>query len=188
MKARSRARFVLSVLGVALSAWATLGAAPPFYPFGPPPPDAGPADAGISVITPTLPDPPALRERDQYLVDLRWVRGDVYLVGMTKTTSPVPVESARVMGRFALELYEGKTLVERVRFDFPLLAAPDLTGVKLSQKLSTRIGVAFPATSRGTHLELWDRATETRWKVPWPPAISASSDAGTAAEAGASSR
>ena len=27
----------------------------------------------------------------------------------------------RMMGRFAMELYEGPTLIERVRFDFPML-------------------------------------------------------------------
>ena len=29
------------------------------------------------------------------------------------------------MGRFALELYEGPTLIERVRFDFPMLGGPE---------------------------------------------------------------
>lgn len=135
-------------------------------------PDAG----GISR---TLPDPPALRERAQYVVDLRWVRGEVYLVSMNVVTLPAPRESPRVMGRFALELYEGGTLLERVRFDFPLLGAVDADrGAKLSPKLSTRVGVMFPATSRGTHLELWDRATDTRWPVPWPPATIALADAG----------
>lgn len=174
---------MIGTIGVA---WGTLGAAPPKWTFGPPAQDAAPPDAGPFVVTSTLPDPPPLRERDQYVVDLRWVRGDVYLVSMTKTTSAEPQTTPRVMGRFALELYEGKTLVERVRFDFPLLAAPDLEGVKLSQKLSTRIGVTFPATPRGTHFELWDRATDTRWKVPWPTAEIPIADAGATATVDAS--
>ena len=119
----------------------------------------------------TSPEPLALQERAQYVVDLRWVRGDVYLVSMVKSTLTEPRETSRVMGRFALELFEGKTLVERVRFDFPLLAAQDTPGAqRLAQKLTTRIGVMFPATPRGTHFELWDRVTDTRWNVPWPPA------------------
>lgn len=165
------------------SAVGTLGASSPVWTFGPPA-DAGTDARTETVITSTLPDPPPLREKDQYLVDLRWVRGDVYLVGMSRSSFPTPQESPRVMGRFALELYEGKTLLERVRFDFPLLGAPDLEGVKLSRKLTTRIGVTFPATSRGTHLDLWDRATDTRWSVPWPPATLPRTEDGGAVEAG----
>ena len=35
-------------------------------------------------------------------------------------------------------------------------------------KLVTRVGVMLPATARGTKLELWDRATDRRWPLPWP--------------------
>jgi hypothetical protein len=35
--------------------------------------------------------------------------------------------------------------------------------------MKTRIGVLFPATKRGTKLELWDRAKDHRWSLPWPP-------------------
>jgi hypothetical protein len=79
------------------------------------------------------------------------------------------------MGRFALELFEGNALIERVRFDFPLLGAPEALDAgltpapSLTQKLRTRIGVVFPATLRGTRLELLDRATGRRWSIPWPP-------------------
>jgi hypothetical protein len=75
------------------------------------------------------------------------------------------------MGRFALELFEGPTMIERVRFDFPMLGAPEMTdaAVKLEPKLRTRIGVLFPATKRGTRLELWDRARNQRFQLPWPP-------------------
>ena len=79
------------------------------------------------------------------------------------------------MGRFALELFEGPALIERVRFDFPLLGAPEpgdgggASAPSFTQKLRTRIGVVFPATPRGTRLELWDRATNRRWSLPWPP-------------------
>ncbi|HQY65380.1 MAG TPA: hypothetical protein PK141_28500 [Polyangiaceae bacterium] len=135
-------------------------------------PSMGRPDAGALSRTP--PDPRPLRSSEQYVVDLRWVRGDVYLVSMNVVTLPAPRESPRVMGRFALELYEGATLLDRVRFDFPLLGAVEgERGAKLAPKLSTRVGVMFPAISRGTHLELWDRATDTRWPVPWPPATPA---------------
>lgn len=121
------------------------------------------------------PDPPPMNEREQWVFDLRWDRGDVYLVAVHKVDMGAPRPTPRVMGRFALELFEGPTLIERVRFDFPMLGvaeAPDAgytTPPRFEPKLKTRIGVFFPATKRGTKLELWDRARDVRWSLPWPP-------------------
>lgn len=121
------------------------------------------------VITKTPPDPPALVERMQWVFDLRWDRGDVWLLGVHPLELPAPQATPRVMGRFALELFEGPTLIERARFDFPLLGAPEPDGgPSLTAKLRTRIGVMFPASSRGTRLDLVDRATGRRWALPWP--------------------
>lgn len=125
-------------------------------------------------VTSTPPDPTPLVARTQWVFDLRWDRGDVWLLGVREVTLPAPQATPRVMGRFALELFEGPALIERVRFDFPLLAVPDSNDAGFSRspsftdKLRTRIGVLFPATPRGTRLELVDRATGRRWPVPWP--------------------
>ncbi len=131
-------------------------------------------DAGAPVeiaITRTAADPEALVERRQWVFDLRWDRGDVWLLGARRMDLASPQATPRVMGRFALELYEGATLIERARFDFPMLAVPEATdaGASFTPKLRTRIGVVFPAVDRGTRLELWDRATDRRWSLPWPP-------------------
>jgi hypothetical protein len=121
------------------------------------------------VVTRTPPDPPPLVEKAQWVFDLRWDRGDVWLLGVHPLALPAPRATPRAMGRFALELFEGPTLIERARFDFPLLGVPDDEGgVSLTGRLRTRIGVLFPATRRGTRLELWDRATNRRWALPWP--------------------
>jgi hypothetical protein len=137
--------------------------------------DAGarPATQDI-VVTNTPPDPEPLVERSQWVFDLRWDRGDVWLLGVRPLELGAPQATPRAMGRFAVELFEGKVLIERVRFDFPLLGAdePD-AGPSLAPKLRTRIGVVVPATKRGSRLELWDRATNRRWSLPWPPATSA---------------
>jgi len=141
-----------------------------------------PAPSTDVVLTPTPADPQPLVERHQWVFDLRWDRGDVWLLGVRSLELPAPQTTPRVMGRFALELFEGAALVERVRFDFPLLGGPDAIDAGLAaapsfgQKLRTRIGVIFPATRRGARLELVDRATNRRWSVPWPP--DESSDAG----------
>jgi hypothetical protein len=153
--------------------------------------DAGGADAGARdtgpPISKTPPDPPPMTERQQWVFDLRWDRGDIYLVEVHKVDMAGPHQTPRVMGRFALELFEGPTVIERVRFDFPMLGAgpePSDAGLKapprFEPKLRTRIGVLFPATKRGTKLELWDRATNVRMPLPWPPTEGpAGSDAGT---------
>ena len=136
---------------------------------------AGPALGEGNKPARIAPDPPPLMERTQWVFDLRWERGEVYLVRVHKTDMGAPRATPRVMGRFALELYEGPTLIERVRFDFPLLGPPDApdagfkTPPRVEPLLKTRIGVIFPATSRGTRLELWDRALDRRWPLPWPP-------------------
>jgi hypothetical protein len=146
------------------------------------PPPAGP-DA--SALQPIAPDPTPLVEGSQWVYDLRYDRGDVFLVGVHPVRLPEPRATPRVMGRFALELYSGPTLIERVRFDFPGLGAVDPGSTKtpdggraqalhatakfsLTAKLKTRVGVTFPATTKGTRLELWDRATNHRFPLPWP--------------------
>ena len=145
-------------------------------------------DASAAPATPTAPeaaapnrtakippDPPAMNERMQWVFDLRWERGEVFLVQVHKTDMGGPHVTPRVMGRFALELYEGPTLIERARFDFPMLGAPEASDggrsapARLEPKLKTRIGVLFPASGRGTRLELWDRAEDRRYPLPWPP-------------------
>jgi hypothetical protein len=142
----------------------------PFFIGAPNPVDAA-SDAPVSNIPP---DPPPMRERVQWIFDLRWDKGDVYLLGVHRIELPAPQETPRAMGRFALELFEGPTLIERVRFDFPLLGdEPRDGGLRkvpwFGGKLTTRIGVMFPATNRGTKLQLLDRANERRWDLPWPP-------------------
>jgi hypothetical protein len=142
------------------------------------------------VLTSTPADPTPLVERAQWVFDLRWDRGDVWLVGVNPLELPARQATPRAMGRFALELFEGPALVERVRFDFPLLGAPEpgdggwSSAPSFTSKLRTRVGVVFPATSRGTRLELLDRATNRRWALPWPLSTVPTSDAASDASAG----
>jgi hypothetical protein len=133
------------------------------------------------------PDPPAMIEKARWVFDLRWDTGEPFLVGVNRLDLAAPEATPRAMGRFAVELFEGPTLVERVRFDFPGMGAPEPEGkpgkkpITFEKKMKSRIGVLFPATRRGTRLELWDRATDKRWALPWPiegawrpPAVSSS--------------
>jgi hypothetical protein len=143
-------------------------------------------------IVRTPPDPPPLLQREQWVYDLRYAGGELFLLGIHPIELAAPQATPRVMGRFALELYEGPTLVERVRFDFPMLGDVVLAPVgsaprpapvsdagversirgpapSFTSKLVTRIGVMFPGSKRGTQLVIVDRATQARWPLPWPP-------------------
>ena len=135
--------------------------------------DAALADAPRAETPPRFvpPDPQPLVEKRQWVFDLRWDRGEVFLIGVHAIELPAPQATPRAIGRFAMELWEGATLVERVRFDFPMLGASESDGgIRFAPRLTTRIGVMFPATKRGTKLVLWDRSTDQRWTLPWPPA------------------
>jgi hypothetical protein len=158
--------------------------------------DAGaPPGAPPFVVSKTAPDPQAMVTKSQWVFDLRWDKGSIYLLAVHPLELPVPQATPRVMGRFAIELYEGPALIERARFDFPMMGGgegtsphpdagtrrtvDDLNRVSFDQKLVTRIGVIFPQTRRGTRLDLVDRATGVRLKLPWPPTeTSANPDGG----------
>ncbi|MEO7113672.1 MAG: hypothetical protein ABI183_24750 [Polyangiaceae bacterium] len=149
--------------------------------------DGGAAAPGAPpfVVSKTAPDPQAMVTKSQWVFDLRWDRGSIYLLAVHPLELPTPQATPRVMGRFAIELYEGAALIERARFDFPMLGGgegtspqpdagtrrtvDDLNRVSFDKKLVTRIGVIFPQTRRGTRLDLVDRATGMRLKLPWPP-------------------
>jgi hypothetical protein len=90
-----------------------------------------------------------------------------------------------MMGRFAVELYIGKELIDRVRFDFPLLGADELAGGErkwdsppsFERKLSTTAAVMIPHSERATRVVLVDRASGRVWPLPWP--FTARPDGGT---------
>jgi hypothetical protein len=189
-----RLRFVVAAAGLSAGALASFvcavvsdgtALAAPADPLKDAAADGGPSRGPISR---TPPDPAPMRERAQWIFDLRWAKGEAYLVGVHRLEQATPQETPRAMGRFALELFEGPTLIERVRFDFPLLGdEPKDGGLRpvpyFGKNLVTRIGVMFPVTSRGTKLQLWDRATDKRWELPWPPVEG--NDAGTSTDGGA---
>ncbi len=132
--------------------------------------DAGPPPGGF------LPDPSALVTRHQWVVDLGYRSGSVLFGGVRRVELAKPTATQRQMGRFAIELYIGKELIDRVRFDFPLLGADELAGgprrwdapPSFERRLSTRAAVMIPHSERATRAVLVDRATGRLWFLPWP--------------------
>jgi hypothetical protein len=136
------------------------------------------------------PDPVALLTRHQWVVDLRYRSGTVTYGGARRVELASATATPRMMGRFAIELYVGKQLLERVRFDFPLLGADELGGAprrwdsppSFERKLSTQAAVMVPHSERATRALLVDRATGRTWTLPWP--FVEGKDAGAAPERG----
>jgi hypothetical protein len=142
--------------------------------------DAG-ADSGLigaAAAQEGQPDPEALRQARQFEYSVTYERGKLKIDKVRAVRFPKPVVTARNMGRFAIELWIGHELVERVRFDFPLVAAEDVPRGKrhaLHEPPSFAAGVVatqvvlVPASERATRAVLVDRATGEKQELPWPP-------------------
>jgi hypothetical protein len=126
-----------------------------------------------------LPDPEPLRLADQWEYELEWKRGKLSVISATPKRFATPVVTARRMGRFAIELWIGSELIDRVRFDFPMLAVEEpkaaVGATSLAQPPSLEKGVEVrqkvlvPASPRARQALLLDRATSARQVLAWPP-------------------
>ena len=145
-------------------------------------PPAAPASAPhLSARAPlsgSAPDPEPLLMAEQWQYQLLYQNGMPSVESAHQQILPRPMPTPRRMGRFALELWIGHELIDRVRFDFPLIAAEEQPGVtrrplhdapSLAPHAIARIRVSLPASPRATRLVLVDRATEKSQELPWPP-------------------
>ena len=119
------------------------------------------AKTEVLAIEGDAPDPPALRQKEQVDLDLAFERGEVRLVRMEEKLEKQEELTARRMGRFAVELFVGAELVERVRFDFPLLAeSADVEKIEAGLTASARVRVPLaPAATRAWVLDRKTRRT-----------------------------
>jgi len=120
----------------------------------------------------SLPDP-APTNTDRWVeLGVHFDKGKLALAKSAAYVSRNPHLSKRVMGRFAAELWIGCELIERVRFDFPLLAvdavnrAPNSANFESSGQFDAVVSV--PDSDRATRLELVDRANTERRILDWP--------------------
>jgi hypothetical protein len=125
-----------------------------------------------------LPDPPALMLERQWEYQLLYDCGAVSVVRVRPLLFEHPVATARRVGRYAVELWIGRELVDRVRFDFPALATEAPPGgprhplheaPSLAEGAVVSRTIMVPASPRATRAELVDRATGQRTPLPWPP-------------------
>jgi hypothetical protein len=124
------------------------------------------------------PDPPALVTPTQWLYRFSYSKGAIAITSVARKEFGRPIATERKVGRFAVELWVGHELIERVRFDFPLLGAdPAPAGEKRSLRETPAFGpgaetsreVLVPASDRATRAVLVDRQSGHETPLPWPP-------------------
>lgn len=134
-----------------------------------PPKKDGALDAPKPPPTPIPPDPTPLVSDAVFVLSVRFNKGTVQItkVRREKLASKSAVE--RRMGRFAAELFTGPTLIERIRFDFPLINDDSKASEVYEKGLDVTVEVRVPDSDRPNKLEIWDRANDQRWKFEYPP-------------------
>lgn len=125
-----------------------------------------------------LPDPEPLSERAQWSYPVVYDRGTIRVGDPEPMCLPRPQPTPRRIGRFAFELWLGRELIDRVRFDFPLLASEEPpAGPRRAIREAPRfapgahvsVTLRVPASERAATARILDRATGESTEVPWPP-------------------
>lgn len=125
----------------------------------------------------SLPDPTPLSLASQWELELEYDGGKLRLASATQRELEAPRTTPRQMGRFAVELWIGHELIDRVRFDIPLVTPPPPTSqaralttpVTFDAGVRARQTVLVPNSPRATRALLVDRASGSETALPWPP-------------------
>jgi hypothetical protein len=148
---------------------------------GKPPLPPAEVDPGVAAPVKTAdfdpnaqPDPTPTDTLAYYQLQLRHCDGEVHVVGAKKVTLERPTTLPSKMGRFAVELRIGRELLERARFDFPLLGAetndPSMSAqAQFAPKADVSWTVAVAERERTNQAWVVDRLTGKRWDLDWPP-------------------
>jgi hypothetical protein len=122
------------------------------------------------------PDPPARASKKQWTVEIAARGSKVTAERATAATLAQPAATDRVTGRFALELYVGRELLDRVRFNVPLMGDEPPQGnrnglprPRFDKNLTTRLRVRLADNERAAYLVLVDRESGDTQKLEWPP-------------------
>jgi hypothetical protein len=122
------------------------------------------------------PDPPAHASRINWIFDITTRDGKVNVEKVRSVTYAHPAETPRVVGRYALELYIGRELLDRVRFNAPLMGgeAPirnrnNFPKPRFDQNVVARLEARMADNDRAAYLLLVDRETGAVQKLRWPP-------------------
>jgi hypothetical protein len=122
------------------------------------------------------PDPPTRANRVHWVFDLSARGGKVSIDRVKAVSFDKPAETPRVVGRFALEFYVGRELLDRVRFNVPLMGGEPPVGnrnnlpkPRFDQNVTARVQARMADTTRAAYLLLVDRESGDTQKFLWPP-------------------
>jgi hypothetical protein len=122
------------------------------------------------------PDPPPQASRVNWVFELRALGGKVTVDRVKAVTFEKPAETPRVVGRFALELYIGRELLDRVRFNVPLMGGEGTEGnrnrlpkPRFDQGVTAHLTARMADNPRAAYLLVVDRQTGDTQKLSWPP-------------------
>ena len=133
------------------------------------------------------PDPSAIAATKQWIFAVDVKAGKISLGPIRTKTLAKPEPTPRIMGRYALELWVGKELLDRVRFNVPGAGDGPLPDEKrvlkrpAMDRINTHFAVRMADNPRATFAKLVDRATGDEKLLPWPPGEDAG-DAGKPTE------
>lgn len=140
------------------------------------------------------PDPQPIASTKQWVFEIRAKDSVPSIVKVSEITVDKPTATARVMGRFAIELYVGTELLDRIRFDVPLAGdgpreEDKQPGKKRPEwKVNTKLFARMADHPRATLCRLVDRATGDIRVFLWPPDKDGKlTERGAAAPAGSAS-
>lgn len=122
------------------------------------------------------PDPQPIANKKQLVFQIVAKNGKVAIEKASSVSAQKPIETPRMTGRFAIELWVGTELLDRVRFNVPLLgdeppeknpknpfSRPD------TRDVTTRLKVQMADNDRARYLLFVDRSTGETQKLAWPP-------------------
>ena len=121
------------------------------------------------------PDPPARASEKQWVFEIAFEKGAGTITSARSATAKKPIATARAMGRFALELRVGPELLDRIRFDVPLLGDEMERDPKHPSRrpkfdrVSTKVKVQMADHPRAAVLAFVDRSTGATRLYFWPP-------------------
>ncbi len=159
-----RRLFVATALGAGLGAAAALHLAGPI---------------GEALATPPRegfpPDPPPKSNTKHWVFEIFVKQGVPSIGKLTAVTLKKAEATPRVMGRYALELWVGTEILDRLRFNVPLggdgpREGDDQPGRKRPKfRANTKLFVRMADSARATRLRFIDRATAETTVFLWPP-------------------
>jgi hypothetical protein len=119
------------------------------------------------------PDPAAIASTKQWVFEVPVRQGKPSIGTVRPVVFDKPAATTRVLGRFAIEFWIGKELIDRVRFDVPLLEDPTKRKNRRlgspAFMVNARLSVRLADSPRATSVVLVDRATGEAQHFAWPP-------------------